>query len=71
MAVFEPRKFFFPVRKQIGYFRITELDAVVLPVLLVLSSQRPIEDKTGTTAELLHFADLYTVWHDFESKGFA
>ena len=71
MAVFEPKQFFFPVRKQIGYFRISELDAVILPILLILPSQRPIEDKTGTAAELLDSADLLAVWHDFELKGFA
>ena len=71
MAVFEPKQFFFPLRKQIGYFRITELDTVILPILLILPSQRPIEDKTGTATKLFHSADLCAVWHDFELKGFA
>ena len=70
MAVFEPKQFFFPLRKQIGYFRITELDTVILPILLILPSQLPIEDKTGTAAKLFHSADLCAVWHDFE-LGFA
>ena len=71
MAIFEPGQLFLPVWKQTGYFRITERDTIILPVLLVLPSQRPIEDKTGTAAELLKFADLCAVWHDFESEGFA
>ena len=71
MAVFEPKQFFFPLQKQIGYFRITELDTVILPILLILPSQRPIEDKTRATTELLNSTDLFSVWHYFELKGFA
>ena len=71
MAVFEPKQFFFLFGQQIGYFRITELDTVILPILLILPSQRLIKDKTGTAAKLFYFADLCVVWHDFELKGFA
>ncbi|BBF04581.1 hypothetical protein CHBNIII6_02660 [Haemophilus influenzae] len=71
MAIFEPKQLFFPVRKQISYFRITELGTIILPILLILPSQRPIEDKTRATTELLNSADLFAVWHYFELKGFA
>ncbi|BFQ94430.1 hypothetical protein SMUG_22120 [Gallibacterium anatis] len=59
------------MRKQVSDFGVTELEAVILLVLLILPSQRPIKHKTRTATELLNSADLVAVWHYLELKSFA
>lgn len=61
----------FPFRQHICQFCIAKFKQLIFFVLFVLICQSVIIHEPRASGKLIHFPDLFAIWHNFELKSFA